>query len=68
MGADKGSSSGSEDHVGGTAADKRLFVETVLYRYRAGIPWRDLPVRFGDWTNVHAAGAKAALLNGFSAI
>lgn len=50
VGADKGSSSGSEDHVGGTAADKRLFVETVLYRYRAGIPWRDLPVRFGDFT------------------
>jgi transposase len=24
-----------------------------LYRYRAGIPWRDLPARFGDWKNVH---------------
>lgn len=31
----------------------RLFVEAVLYRYRAGIPWRDLPERFGDWKNVH---------------
>src|SRR5207302_1907739 len=30
-----------------------LFVEAVLYRYRAGIPWRDLPERFGDWTIVH---------------
>jgi transposase len=28
-------------------------VEAVLYRYRAGIPWRDLPDRFGDWKNVH---------------
>jgi transposase len=28
-------------------------VEAVLYRYRAGIPWRDLPERFGDWKNVH---------------
>uniref|UniRef100_UPI003B5BAB20 IS5 family transposase n=1 Tax=Novacetimonas labruscae TaxID=3229898 RepID=UPI003B5BAB20 len=44
---------GREGHVGGTAADNRLFVEAVLYRYRAGIPWRDLPVRFGDWKNVH---------------
>ena len=26
---------------------------TVLYRYRAGIPWRDLPERFGDWKIVH---------------
>jgi transposase len=33
--------------------DNRLFVEAVLYRYRAGIPWRDLPERFGDWKNVH---------------
>ncbi len=30
-------------HVGVTAKDNRLFVEAVLYRYRAGIPWRDLP-------------------------
>ncbi len=36
-----------------TARDNRLFVEAVLYRYRAGIPWRDLPERFGDWKNVH---------------
>src|SRR6201996_8987906 len=36
---------GPEGHVGGTAADNRLFVEAVLYRYRAGIPWRDLPER-----------------------
>lgn len=44
---------GRECHVGGTAKDNRLFVEAVLYRYRAGIPWRDLPVWFGDWKNVH---------------
>ncbi len=43
---------GREGHVGGTAADNRLFVEAVLYRYRAGIPWRDLPARFGDWQSV----------------
>jgi transposase len=44
---------GREGHVGATAADNRLFLEAVLYRYRAGIPWRDLPERFGDWKNVH---------------
>ena len=37
---------GREDTVGVTAKDNRLFVEAVLYRYRAGIPWRDLPSRF----------------------
>jgi transposase len=36
----------------GTAGDNR-FVEAVLYRYRAGIPWRDLPERFGGWKNTH---------------
>jgi len=44
---------GREGHVGVTAKDNRLFVEAVLYRYRAGIPWRDLPERFGDWKAVH---------------
>jgi transposase len=39
--------------VGVTARDNRLFVEAVLYRYRAGIPWRDLPERFGDPIKVH---------------
>ena len=44
---------GREGWVGVTAKDNRLFVEAVLYRYRAGIPWRDLPERFGDWKKVH---------------
>ena len=43
---------GREDTVGTTAKDNRLFVEAVIYRYRAGIPWRDLPERFGDWNNI----------------
>ena len=44
---------GREGSIGVTAADNRLFVEAVLYRYRTGMPWRDLPERFGDWKNVH---------------
>jgi transposase len=39
--------------VGVTAKDNRRFVEAVLYRYRAGIPWRDLPERFGDFRVIH---------------
>jgi transposase len=34
---------GRENLVGVTAADNRLLVEAVLYRYRTGMPWRDLP-------------------------
>jgi transposase len=44
---------GREGYVGVTAKDNRLFVEAVHYRYRAGIPWRDLPERFGDPIKVH---------------
>ena len=33
----------------GPAADNRLFVDAVLFVARTGIPWRDLPDRFGNW-------------------
>jgi len=35
------------------AKDNRLFIDGVLYRYRSGIPWRDLPEKFGDFRVVH---------------
>lgn len=38
---------GQQGHGGVTAADNRLFIEAVLYRYQAGVPWWDLPERFG---------------------
>ena len=44
---------GRAGSVGVTAKDNRLFVEAVLYRYRAGVPWRDLPEQLGDWSVVH---------------
>src|SRR5215472_3710352 len=44
---------GKPGDVGVTGRDNRRFVEAVLYRYRAGMPWRDLPERFGDWKNTH---------------
>jgi transposase len=44
---------GREGTVSVTAQDNRRFVEAVLYRYRTGMPWRDLPERFGDGVKVH---------------
>jgi transposase len=32
--------------------DHRLVVEGIIYRFRAGIPWRDLPESFGPWQTV----------------
>jgi transposase len=31
----------------------REFIDAVLYRAKTGIPWRDLPERFGPWHNVY---------------
>lgn len=44
---------GRSETVGVTAKNNRLFVDAVLFRYRAGIPWRDLPERFGHWKLVY---------------
>ncbi len=43
---------GKAGDPGRTAADNRLFVNAVLYVARTGIPWRDLPERFGHWNSV----------------
>ncbi len=51
---------GREGCVGVTAKDNRLFVEGVLYRYRAGSAWRDLPERFGDFRVVHTRHSRWA--------
>jgi transposase len=56
---------GREGSVGVTAKDNRLFVEAVLYRYRAGIPWRDLPERFGDFRKVHTRFRRWAKTGGW---
>ena len=47
---------GRAGHVGVTARNNRLFIDAVLYRYRTGIPWRDLPEKYGDFRNVHRPG------------
>ena len=52
---------GSKGQVGRPAADNRLFVEAVLYRYRVGLPWRELPKGYGDWkTSIGASAAGPA--------
>jgi transposase len=36
-----------------SAGGNRLFVEAVIWKFRSGAPWRDLPERFGGWKNTH---------------
>ena len=44
---------GRVGHVGVTAKDNRVFLNGVLWIFKTGAPWRDLPERYGDWNNVH---------------
>jgi len=37
---------------GGVAKDNRLFIDAILYVARTGIPWEDLPERFGKHNTV----------------
>jgi hypothetical protein len=61
VGEDQGLLARPEGPCGGTAADNRLFVDAVIYRYRTGIPWRDLSERYGQiqptWTAVGSLAA-----------
>ena len=35
---------------GGRWRDHRQVLNAIIYRTRTGIPWRDLPERYGPWT------------------
>jgi transposase len=32
--------------------DERRVVEGIIYRYRCGIAWRDVPAEFGPWQTI----------------
>lgn len=43
---------------GGQYRDHRLVVEAIVWKYRTGAPWRDLPERFGPWQTAWKRHAK----------
>jgi transposase len=38
---------------GGQWADHRRVINGILFRARTGVPWRDLPERYGSWQTVY---------------
>ena len=38
---------------GGQWKDDRLMLNGILWRLNTGVPWRDLPERFGPWQTVY---------------
>jgi len=55
--------SGPASHLG-----DRLFIEAVLFRDKTGLPWRDLPERFGPWKSVYNRFANWARRGHWAAI
>jgi transposase len=43
---------GKQGDPGVTAKDNRLFLNAIFFVAKTGIPWRDLPERFGHWHRV----------------
>lgn len=37
----------------------RLFADAVIWKFRVGTPWHDLPERFGGWCNTHKRFSRA---------
>lgn len=38
--------------------DHRQVLEGIVFKFRTGVPWRDLPERFGPWQTVHGRFAR----------
>jgi len=38
---------------GGVAKDNRVFINAIWYVAKTGIPWRDLPERYGPYTTAY---------------
>jgi len=46
----------------------RNFLEACLFKARTGIPWRDLPERFGPWTTIYTRFERWSRRGFFAAI
>ena len=42
----------SQGRVGRPFRDHRQVIEGIVYRFRTGVAWRDLPASFGPWQTV----------------
>ena len=44
---------GQPGQHGGIAKDNRKFINAVVWIFKTGSPWRDLPPDYGKWGTVH---------------
>jgi transposase len=55
-----------KEYVGVTAKDNSIFINGVLWIFKTGAPWRDLPERYGK--NVHRRFSRWAKTGIFDSI
>jgi transposase len=46
----------------------RRFINAVLWKVKTGVPWRDLPKRYGSWKTVYSRFRRWALAGHFLSI
>ena len=46
---------------GGGIKDNQLFINAIFWILRTGAPWRDLPLNYGGWSNIHPRKVKELL-------
>jgi transposase len=46
----------------------RKFLNAVLWKVRTGVPWRDLPERYGSWKTIYSRFRRWALAGHFKSI
>lgn len=46
----------------------RRFLNAVLWKVRTGVPWRDLPPRFGKWKTIYSRFRRWAVAERFKAL
>ena len=59
---------GKATDPGVIAAGNRQFLEAVLWRFRTGSRWRDLPERFGNWNSMSSRFGRLTLSGVFERV
>jgi len=48
--------------------DDRLVIDGILWKLATGVPWRDLPERYGPWQTVYKRGCRAGGAAGWAVV
>ena len=68
MGTAGGAAPSTRSKRGGRWRDHRQVLNGILFRVRTGLPWRDLPERYGPWQTVYKRGCRAGGAAGWAVV